>query len=244
MTIDVSPDLLRRQITLHASWTFSTLLQAECARFIVDRRCRLSACSPTASASRRPRRPTGASTPRRPARACSSRNGMDGRVVHINVSGGGVPKRPVPTARVPGPARGRRPPGPRSSRRCRPCALPLRARADRGAPGGRPSGRAGRPRREPHGGEPRLAPGAAGRRLPPGSDRPRPDHAVHQPVSERAARVSRRRLLAGVRESGTRDGAASMRASSSRGRSRSETGWSAWRPPRRGLASRARKADA
>src|SRR5215813_6759964 len=34
-TFDVSPDLLRRQLTLHASWTFSTLIQEECARFIV-----------------------------------------------------------------------------------------------------------------------------------------------------------------------------------------------------------------
>jgi threonine dehydrogenase-like Zn-dependent dehydrogenase len=38
LTLDVSPDLLRRQLTLHASWTFSTLLQEECARFIVRRR--------------------------------------------------------------------------------------------------------------------------------------------------------------------------------------------------------------
>jgi threonine dehydrogenase-like Zn-dependent dehydrogenase len=38
VTFEVSPDLLRRQLTLHASWTFSTLIQAECARFIVRRR--------------------------------------------------------------------------------------------------------------------------------------------------------------------------------------------------------------
>jgi threonine dehydrogenase-like Zn-dependent dehydrogenase len=38
VTFDVSPDLLRRQLTLVASWTFSTLIQAECARFVVDRR--------------------------------------------------------------------------------------------------------------------------------------------------------------------------------------------------------------
>ena len=37
LTLDVSPDLLRRQLTLHASWTFSTVLQEECARFVVDR---------------------------------------------------------------------------------------------------------------------------------------------------------------------------------------------------------------
>jgi threonine dehydrogenase-like Zn-dependent dehydrogenase len=38
VTLDVSPDLLRRQITLLASWTFSTVGQAECARFVVRRR--------------------------------------------------------------------------------------------------------------------------------------------------------------------------------------------------------------
>jgi len=38
LTVDVSQDLLRRQLTLMASWTFSTVGQAECARFIVDRR--------------------------------------------------------------------------------------------------------------------------------------------------------------------------------------------------------------
>ena len=38
VTFDVSPDLLRRQLTLHASWTFSTVIQEECARFIVRRR--------------------------------------------------------------------------------------------------------------------------------------------------------------------------------------------------------------
>jgi len=36
--IDVSPMLLRRQMTLIASWTFSNIIQAECARFCVERR--------------------------------------------------------------------------------------------------------------------------------------------------------------------------------------------------------------
>jgi threonine dehydrogenase-like Zn-dependent dehydrogenase len=35
--IDVSPHLLRRQLTLVASWTFSNVIQAECARFSVAR---------------------------------------------------------------------------------------------------------------------------------------------------------------------------------------------------------------
>jgi threonine dehydrogenase-like Zn-dependent dehydrogenase len=37
VTIDVSPDMLRRQVTIIGSWTFSTIGQAECARFIADR---------------------------------------------------------------------------------------------------------------------------------------------------------------------------------------------------------------
>ena len=37
VTIDVSPDMLRRQATLIGSWTFSTTGQAECARFALDR---------------------------------------------------------------------------------------------------------------------------------------------------------------------------------------------------------------
>ncbi len=37
VTLDVSPDLLRRQITLVGSWTFSRQGQAECAEFVADR---------------------------------------------------------------------------------------------------------------------------------------------------------------------------------------------------------------
>ena len=37
VTLDVSPDMLRRQATVIASWTFSAPGQAECAQFIVDR---------------------------------------------------------------------------------------------------------------------------------------------------------------------------------------------------------------
>ena len=36
VTLDVSPDLLRRQVTLVGSWTFSKQGQAECAEFIAD----------------------------------------------------------------------------------------------------------------------------------------------------------------------------------------------------------------
>ena len=37
MTIDVSPDILRRQLTIVGSWTFSWQGQADCAEFVVDR---------------------------------------------------------------------------------------------------------------------------------------------------------------------------------------------------------------
>jgi threonine dehydrogenase-like Zn-dependent dehydrogenase len=38
VTLDVSPDMLRKQLTIVGSWTFSTVLQADCARFIADRK--------------------------------------------------------------------------------------------------------------------------------------------------------------------------------------------------------------
>jgi 2-desacetyl-2-hydroxyethyl bacteriochlorophyllide A dehydrogenase len=37
VTIDVSPDMLRKQLTIIGSWTFSKVGQAECAQFIADR---------------------------------------------------------------------------------------------------------------------------------------------------------------------------------------------------------------
>ena len=37
VTLDVSSDLIRRQVTLIASWSFSTIGQIECAEFIADR---------------------------------------------------------------------------------------------------------------------------------------------------------------------------------------------------------------
>jgi threonine dehydrogenase-like Zn-dependent dehydrogenase len=41
VTIDVSPDMLRKQLTLIGSWTFSTVGQAECAQFVIDRGIRV-----------------------------------------------------------------------------------------------------------------------------------------------------------------------------------------------------------
>ena len=42
VTLDVSPDLLRRQLTLLASWTFSVIGQEECARFVAERQIPLA----------------------------------------------------------------------------------------------------------------------------------------------------------------------------------------------------------
>src|SRR5947208_11693912 len=41
VTLDVSRDMLRKQLTLIGSWTFSAMGQAECARFVVDNRISL-----------------------------------------------------------------------------------------------------------------------------------------------------------------------------------------------------------
>lgn len=38
VALEPSPDIIHRQLTLYGSWTFSTVLLEECARFIVDRR--------------------------------------------------------------------------------------------------------------------------------------------------------------------------------------------------------------
>jgi len=38
VTIDVSPQMLRKQLTVIGSWTFSTSIQADCARFVADHR--------------------------------------------------------------------------------------------------------------------------------------------------------------------------------------------------------------
>jgi threonine dehydrogenase-like Zn-dependent dehydrogenase len=38
VTIEVSPQMLRKQLTIVASWTFSTTIQADCARFVADRK--------------------------------------------------------------------------------------------------------------------------------------------------------------------------------------------------------------
>jgi threonine dehydrogenase-like Zn-dependent dehydrogenase len=41
VTLDVSPDLLRRQVTLVGSWTFSAMGMLECARFVADHKIAL-----------------------------------------------------------------------------------------------------------------------------------------------------------------------------------------------------------
>jgi threonine dehydrogenase-like Zn-dependent dehydrogenase len=37
-TFDISQQMIRRQLTIHASWTFSAVGQEECARFIAGRK--------------------------------------------------------------------------------------------------------------------------------------------------------------------------------------------------------------
>src|SRR5438093_314832 len=41
-TFEVSPDIIHKQLTIHGSWTFSSVGQAECAQFIIDRRLPLA----------------------------------------------------------------------------------------------------------------------------------------------------------------------------------------------------------
>ena len=41
VTLDVSRDLLRKQLTLIGSWTFSAMGMLDCARFIVERKIAL-----------------------------------------------------------------------------------------------------------------------------------------------------------------------------------------------------------
>jgi threonine dehydrogenase-like Zn-dependent dehydrogenase len=38
VTLDVSRDMIRKQLTVIGSWTFSSVIQAECARFVADRK--------------------------------------------------------------------------------------------------------------------------------------------------------------------------------------------------------------
>jgi threonine dehydrogenase-like Zn-dependent dehydrogenase len=41
-TFEISPDIIHKQLTIYGSWTFSSVGQAECAQFIVDRKLPLS----------------------------------------------------------------------------------------------------------------------------------------------------------------------------------------------------------
>jgi threonine dehydrogenase-like Zn-dependent dehydrogenase len=38
VTLNISPDMLRKQLTIIGSWTFSTVIQADCARFVADKK--------------------------------------------------------------------------------------------------------------------------------------------------------------------------------------------------------------
>jgi len=41
VTLDVSPDMIRKQLAIIASWTFSTVIQAECAQFVADHKIKV-----------------------------------------------------------------------------------------------------------------------------------------------------------------------------------------------------------
>ena len=41
-TFEISPDIIHKQLTIYGSWTFSSVGQAECAQFIVDRKLPLA----------------------------------------------------------------------------------------------------------------------------------------------------------------------------------------------------------
>src|SRR5215472_1769950 len=86
VTLDVSPDLLRRQVTLVGSWTFSKQGQAECAEFIAERKVDVERLFTHRWRSSRPRKPTGCSTRRRPARPSSCRPDVGGLLAAPMVS--------------------------------------------------------------------------------------------------------------------------------------------------------------
>ena len=85
VTYDVANDIIKKQLTVMGSWTFSQNGQAECARFCVDRQDRRRcACSPIAGPWTRPPRPTRCSISSSVGKACSclelqDRRGAAGR---------------------------------------------------------------------------------------------------------------------------------------------------------------------
>src|SRR5258708_5468935 len=69
VTLDVSRDMLRKQLTLIGSWTFSAMGQAECARYVAEIESAWRGSSRIAGRWSGPTRPTVCSTPSRRARA-------------------------------------------------------------------------------------------------------------------------------------------------------------------------------
>jgi 2-desacetyl-2-hydroxyethyl bacteriochlorophyllide A dehydrogenase len=41
-TFEISPDIIHKQLTIHGSWTFSTIGQSECAQFVIDHKLPLT----------------------------------------------------------------------------------------------------------------------------------------------------------------------------------------------------------
>src|SRR6516165_10690051 len=73
VTLDISADLLRRQVTLVGSWTFSKQGQAECAEFIAERKVDVERLFTHRWRLEQAEEATGSSTRRRPARPSSCR---------------------------------------------------------------------------------------------------------------------------------------------------------------------------
>ena len=70
MTLDVSRDMIRKQLTVIGSWTFSSVIQGECARFVADRGIDVERLFTQRWTLDQAAEAYRCSTPRPPARAC------------------------------------------------------------------------------------------------------------------------------------------------------------------------------
>ena len=79
VTLEVLPDLIHRQITLMGHWTFSKVGQADCARFVSDRKIDVDGLFTHKWKLEQAEKPIACSTSRRPARAffCLCRRSRD-----------------------------------------------------------------------------------------------------------------------------------------------------------------------
>ncbi|MGH7118209.1 MAG: zinc-binding dehydrogenase [Acetobacteraceae bacterium] len=98
VTIEVSPEMLRKQLTIVGSWTFSTRGQAECAGFVAERGIAVDDLVTPAGHSPEPEKPIACSTSRSPARPSFSCNAA--HPAHTR-SGRPLEEKPGPGAVVP-----------------------------------------------------------------------------------------------------------------------------------------------